>query len=166
MRAEQWAGALASGLAWQARRIHARALRHTKYRHVVSNSCTVDGAVIQEQAVILGYTKFSITAPNLQTPSYFPGRAIRSSGSQRGRLETLNKHSHIPTWRPRNSSRFVHLVVREICLFANNLLGNGPGRCVPIQVTESVIVSGVANISLPCIQTDPRTLHTAVAYRI
>ena len=35
MRAEQWAGALASGLAWQARRIHARALRHTQYSHVV-----------------------------------------------------------------------------------------------------------------------------------
>ncbi|KAH8641148.1 GTPase-activating protein [Alternaria alternata] len=43
-------------------------------------------------------------------------------------------------------------------LFANNLPGNGPGRFVSFQTTKSVIVSGVANISLPCIQTGPRTL--------
>jgi hypothetical protein len=42
--------------------------------------------------------------------------------------------------------------------YANTVPGNGPGRFVPLQTTKSAIVYGVANTSLPCIQTVPRML--------
>jgi hypothetical protein len=84
----------------------------------------------------------------------FPGRATSSSEEQRGSITTYSFSHGLQEAAAGLYPQFPG----QTRVHANIVPGNGPGRFVPLQTTKSVIVSGVANISLPCIQTVPRML--------